>query len=500
MSTTLSSFAGRGGNSGGMKSNKKLTKAEKDKARNSYLNKLVTDVKSGSSGRKNAYIELYNADPNKLIFDVSQDGEALVCFYDISKPGEDPIRANECYIFPPGIGMMGRNMGGIGSKFDDNDTQGGGSEFTGYSHNCIVALGLPLPSEVIETCPDVEDQVKKSIAFLEARTARFAEEAMKHESVYAAFKEECVKSADKFREEAESRDETCSDEEWNKIFKSHFTSGINLGMKWEKFTDETAKKTVKFLSVKIKSNTFRDNTGESLPEDVARELKEGKNLAIKPVAEIIKRAYDSGLKLNSLKWDGPDGQPLNASTFEPKFNNGATIIVAVKMACYSRGKNRGSINYIQKGHTVINTEYVAEDLDLHGDKYIKPKARSAHEIMLLHLFKNNAKSEDGISVDTIDKMLISTKKMSKDELARALSQLTTDKLVVKGKADNFFKLADLHLNIDLIPTIPTHKQTLITNPFAGSKRPGADNDNNNNNNNNKRAKGNDDSDGNEDDS
>jgi hypothetical protein len=248
----------------------------------------------------------------------------------------------------------------------------------------------------------------------------------------------------------------------------------------------------------VKSNAFRENTGDSVPEDVEKVIKEGKNMTLKPVADVIKRAYDNGLKLNILKWDGPDGQPLTTSTFEPKFNNGATIIVAVKMACYSRGKNRGAVNYIQKGHTVVNTEYVSEDLDLHGNRYVKPKARSAHEIMLLHLFKNNVKNEDGISIDTIDKMLIATKKMKQDEVSKALAQLTTDKMIVNGKANNYFKLTDPNLNIEFIPVIPSQKQGLITNPFSGNKH--SSDDNNNNNNNAKRLKMDDHDDDNDNDS
>lgn len=427
---------------------KKLTGPEAIKKKNEYWNRIKAVASHSAGPSKSIYIEAHKASVDNLMFRVDPENGTLLVDYNVGTK-EMPIASAECYILPPGIGTMSKNMSGHGSKWEeDEQQQKQGDEFSAYSFNMYLALGLTLPPEVYAACKDADKHVAAAIKFFEDRKKRFIKEALSRPDVYVTFKGECEAAAQSFQDREEANDRECSAEQRQSAYENHFEMGIRFGYKIESYTDEATGKVTKFFKLKAKSKAFRENNGEEMPAEVEKELKEGRNINNKPIAQLIKRAYDAGNKLNRIAWTDENNEPLKGTIFDPKFNEGATVKLAVKFSCYDRGSNRGTTIYIQKGATLYNTEYSHADIDLGTSNYVKAKPRSAYEIVMLQMFKNNVKLVDGMSVDLMNKAL--AKKLKVDDMSRALTSLMTDKFVVNGKDDKHFKLANPELNIETL--------------------------------------------------
>jgi hypothetical protein len=445
--TSLGGYAGKGGGGKNVKG-KKLTGPEAAKKKNEYWNRIKAIGSHSAGPSKAIYIEAHKASADNLVFRTEPETGALLVDYNVGTK-EMPVLSSECYILPPGIGTMAKNMAGYGSKWEEGDEQQKqGDEFSAYTFNMYVSLGLTLPPEVYAACKDADKHVTAAIKFFEERKKRFIKEALARPEVYVSFKGECETAAQSFEDREVSNDRECSAEQRQSAYENHFEMGIRFGYKIESYTDDATGKVTKFFKLKAKTKAFQDNTGEDMPPEVEKELKEKKNINHKPIAQFIERAYAAGKRLNKIAWTDERNEPLPSNVFEPKFNEGATVKLAVKFSCYDRGGNRGTTIYIQKGATLYNTEYSRGDIDLGTSNYVKAKPRSAHEIVMLQMFKNNAKMTDGMSVDLMNKAL--AKKLKVNEMSNALATLVTDQFVINGKDDKHFKLANPELNVETL--------------------------------------------------
>jgi hypothetical protein len=507
ISTTNSGGGGGGGNAfaGGQfkrKATQALTKEEKKKKQEQYTLAMIKAAKTGVSSSAFAVpIDAWEAKVENIVLKVNEETGSFITEYNSGTP-ENPKLGSERYVLPPGVVSYASNLGGIGSKYEGNQTQATAttttSEASDWKYSCGYNLGLPIAKEIYDQCPTVGDQVSKTIAFFKARREKFINAAMDEPMVYAKIREKSNQQYEAAMSALEGTNAVLSEEKKRSLKRTAYEQGLKFGMEEKKVEDEQTKESYTFLSINMHSSVFVENkTGENCPDEVY-EILNGKNPMFKEKAEIIKTRYETkNQRLREISFFNPDGTRCKHSIFKSPTTDGSTIIGTFNASAYANGDNNGITNYIHSLQNLVVIERTFAETDMHASRYIKAyRPHTCEDITVLTFMKKHDTTPEGVTLDNLKKFI--GEKLPPGVVQTSLASLVDEGMICTTEDKKAFKLTDPQIDIDKIPVIveekPPQKEGTTNkarneqtaenaNRMLAILPPQNDNNNNNNNNN-----------------